>query len=252
LTRRATHRGFPLAALIGVGYVNGNDGFGSGTRRQGGMIMTRSVHAGLVLAGLLLGLGFPTWGHAAEDEQFFASIFWDKKKIGQVHIRLSRGETGEVEELRARASVSMLGINLYEFTQDLHQVWDNGDLKTMRGTADDNGTKYEVVLERDPTEYQGTLNGKPATVPSTAFPNSLWHYAIVDHDLLFKQTDLQLLHVKVVEAKETIKLHGKSIPTRRATFSGDFSAVVWFDENDTLVQGQYEMNGRKIRIERDE
>ncbi|MGH6900604.1 MAG: hypothetical protein ACREJ5_29310, partial [Geminicoccaceae bacterium] len=69
---------------------------------------------------------------------------------------------------------------------------------------------------------------------------------------LFKQTDLELLHVKVVETTETIKLHGKSIPTKRATFSGDFSAVVWFDENDTLVQGQYEMNGRKIRVERDE
>jgi Family of unknown function (DUF6134) len=216
------------------------------------MIMRRSVHAGFVLAGLLLGLAFPTSAHSAGDEQFFASIFWDKKKIGQVHIRLSRGETGEIEELRARASVSMLGIKLYEFTQDLHQIWDDGALKSMRGSADDNGTKYTVVLERNPTEYKGTLNGKAVTLPSEAFPNSLWHYAIVDHNLLFKQTDLQLLRVKVVEAKETIKLHGKSIPTKRATFSGDFSAVVWFDQNDTLVQGQYEMNGRKIRVERDE
>jgi hypothetical protein len=232
--------------------VNGNDGFGSGARLQGGSIMRRSVQAGFVLAGLLLGLAFATPGHSAEDEQFFASIFWDKKKIGQVHIRLSRGETGEIEELRARASVSMLGINLYEFNQDLHQIWDDGDLKTMRGNADDNGTKYAVVLERDATEYKGTLNGKAVTLPNAAFPNSLWHYAIVDHNLLFKQTDLQLLHVKVVEVTETIKLHGKSIPTKRATFSGDFSAVVWFDEKDTLVQGQYEMNGRKIRVERDE
>ena len=200
--------------------------------------MRRSVHAGFVLAGLLLGLAFPTSGHSAEDEQFFASIFWDKKKIGQVHIRLSRGATGEIEELRARASVSMLGVKLYEFTQDLHQIWDDGDLKTMRGSADDNGTKYQVVLERGATEYKGTLNGKAVTLPNEAFPNSLWHYAIVDHKLLFKQTDLQLLHVKVVEATETIKLHGKSIPTKRATFSGDFRAVVWFDQKDTLVQGR--------------
>jgi Family of unknown function (DUF6134) len=214
--------------------------------------MRRSIQASFVLAVLLLALAFATPGHSAGDEQFFASIFWDKKKIGQVHIRLSRGETGEIEELRARASVSMLGVNLYEFTQDLHQVWDNGDLKSMRGNADDNGTKYEVVLERDPAQYKGTLNGKAMTLPNAAFPNSLWHYAIVDHNLLFKQTDLQLLHVKVVEAAESIKLHGKSIPTKRATFSGDFSAVVWFDEKDTLVQGQYEMNGRKIRVERDE
>jgi hypothetical protein len=213
----------------------------------------RAPGKALVLAvGLLLGPALAGAGHAADPEQFFASIFWDKKKIGQVHIRLSRGETGEVEDLRARASVSMLGIALYEFTQDLHQTWEGGDLKTMRGSADDNGTHYAVSLERGASQYEGTLNGKAVTLPLAAYPNSLWHYAIVDHTQLFQQTDLELMDVKVVEATETLKLHGKSIPTKRATFSGGFDAVVWFDENETLVQGQYEMNGRKIRVERDE
>lgn len=209
--------------------------------------MRGSVRAVLVAASLL----FPSAALCADQEQFFATIFWDKKKIGTVHIRMSRGETGEIEELRARASVSMLGIKLYEFTQDLHQTWTGGELTSMSGTADDNGTKYQVSLKRDATNYQGTLNGKAVTLPVQAFPNTLWHYDIVNHTLLFKQTDLELLHVKVVEAKETVKLHGKSIPTRRATFSGDFDAVVWFAEDDTFVQGQYEMNGRKIRVERD-
>ena len=58
-------------------------------------------------------------GHSAEPEQFFASVLLDKKKIGQFHVRVNRAETGEIEELRARASVSMLGIRLYEFTHDL-------------------------------------------------------------------------------------------------------------------------------------
>ena len=210
--------------------------------------MRGSVRAVLVAVSLLL----PGAALGAEPEQYFATIFWDKKKIGTVHIRLSRGATGEIEEMRARASVSMLGLKLYEFTQDLHQTWTDGELTSMSGTADDNGTKYQVSLKRDAANYQGTLNGKAVTLPSEAYPNTLWHYGIVDHTLLFKQTDLELLHVKVVEAKETVKLHGKSIPTRRATFSGGFDAVVWFAEDDTFVQGQYEMNGRKIRVERDE
>jgi hypothetical protein len=206
----------------------------------------------VLVAGLLLSLALGSAGHAADPEQFFASIFWDKKKIGQVHIRLSRAETGEIEEMRARASVSMLGIALYEFTQDLHQTWDDGELATMHGTADDNGTRYDVSLERGAKEYAGKLNGKAVTLPLSAYPNSLWHYAIVDHTQLFKQTDLELMDVKVVRTDETIKLQGKSIPTKRATFSGGFDAVIWFDQNDDFVQGQYEMNGRKIRVERDE
>jgi hypothetical protein len=213
----------------------------------------RAPARALILAvGFLLGVASAGPGHAAEPEQFFASIFWDKKKIGQVHIRLTRGETGEIEELRARASVSMLGVKLYEFTQDLHQTWQDGELKDMSVRSDDNGKSYDVSLRRDAADYRGTLNGKAKTVPIDAFPNTLWHYGIVDHKLLFKQTDLELLHVKVVKGTETIKLHGKSIPTKRATFSGDFDAVVWFDQKDNFVQGQYQMNGRTIRVERDE
>jgi hypothetical protein len=76
--------------------------------------------AGGVLLGVVLGLAVA--GETAEPEQFFASVLLDKKKIGQFHVRISRAETGEIEELRARASVSMLGVRLYEFTHDLTQT----------------------------------------------------------------------------------------------------------------------------------
>ena len=53
---------------------------------------------GLVLAGGLLlcvvsGPGVVT-SRAAEPEQFFASVFLDKKKIGQFHVRVSRAPGG--------------------------------------------------------------------------------------------------------------------------------------------------------------
>jgi hypothetical protein len=214
--------------------------------------MGKAAAAMIVLASLLYGLAAPSPARAAQFEQFFASIFLDKKKIGQVHIRLTRGDTGEIEELRARASVSMLGIKLYEFTQDLSQTWADGELQKMSGNADDNGKKYDVAADREPDQYRGSVNGKTVTLPIEAFPNTLWHYGITDHNLLFKETDLELLHVKVVQAKETVSLHGKKIAATRATISGGFDAVVWFDEAKTFLKGEYEMDGRKIRVERDE
>jgi hypothetical protein len=76
----------------------------------------------------------------------------------------------------------------------------------MQGQADDNGKAYAISVERGASEYRGTVNDKSRTLPLEAFPNTLWHYGIVDHRLLFKQTDLDLLRVNVVEAKETIKI----------------------------------------------
>ena len=141
--------------------------------------MRGSRLAGGVLLGVVLGLAAA--GEAAEPEQFFASVLLDKKKIGQFHVRISRAETGEIEELRARASVSMLGVRLYEFTHDLTQTWRAGELQALRGMADDNGTKYDLQLTREAKNYSGKVNNKPVTLPIEAFPNSIWHYGIVDH-----------------------------------------------------------------------
>ena len=158
-------------------------------------------------AGLLLvvAFGLGAVGEAAEPEQFFASVFLDKKKIGQFHVRVSRAETGEIEELRARASVSMLKIKLYEFTQDLTQTWRAGELQKLQGMADDNGTKYELQLTRKTQDYSGEVNKKPVTLPIEAFPNSIWHYGIVNHSILFNEVDLKLLKVSTTQGDDTVE-----------------------------------------------
>ncbi len=205
--------------------------------------------AGLAL-GLLIG-AWPSLAHSAQAEQYFASIFLGKQKIGQVEVRFTRAETGEIEDLRARASMSILGINLYEFTHDLQQTWRGGLLQTMHGRADDNGKTYDVQLAREAGDYSGAVNEKATNLPLEAFPNSIWHYGITDHSLLFNQMDLRLMRVTVTRADETIKLHGSRIATQRVTFAGDFVATVWFDSAKDFVMAEYEVEGRRVKVTRD-
>ena len=200
---------------------------------------------------LVVALGFAAVGEAAEPEQFFASVFLDKKKIGQFHVRISRAETGEIEELRARASVSMLGIQLYEFTHDLTQTWRAGELQKLSGNADDNGTKYDLRLTRGATDYSGAVNGKPVTLPIEAFPNSIWNYGIVDHSLLFNEVDLKLLQVTTTKGSDTVELDKRKIPAERFAIKGDFAATVWFDQNRNFVMAELPIAGRKVLVKRD-
>lgn len=188
---------------------------------------------------------------SAADEQFFASIFLKKDKIGQVHIRLSRDENGEVEELRARASVSLLGINLYEFTQDQKQVWESGELQSLSGRTDNNGTILELELQHNPQNYTGTINKKPVTLPANAYPDSIWQYGIVDHNLLFSQLNLTLLDVEIDHRREELAVHGKTVPTERVDIRGDFTATVWFDDQQQFVKAEYVIDKRKIEAIRD-
>jgi Family of unknown function (DUF6134) len=203
--------------------------------------------------GLLLGfvIGLTGVAEAAEPEQFFASVFLDKKKIGQFHVRVSRAETGEIEELRARASVSMLGIRLYEFTHDLTQTWRDGELQRLKGVADDNGTKYQLQLTRQASDYSGEVNSKPVTLPVQAFPNSIWHYGIIDHSLLFNEVDLRLLKVTTAHASDTVEFDKKRIPAERVTIKGDFGATIWFDQNKDFVMADLKLAGRTVSVRRD-
>jgi hypothetical protein len=232
-----------------------------GAAAAGRLVGRGKMRRVMLATGLALGVlieAWPSLAHAAGPEQYFASIFLGKQKIGQVEVRFTRGETGEIENLRARASLSILGLNLYEFTHDMEQTWRDGQLQNMHGRADDNGKIYEVQVTREANDYLGTVNDKTTKLPLEAFPNSIWHYGITDHALLFNQVDLRLMHVTLAKADEMIKLHGKmiklhgnKIATQRVTFSGDFVATVWFDSTKDFVMAEYEVEGRKVKVTRD-
>jgi hypothetical protein len=95
------------------------------------------------------------------------------------------------------------------------------------------------------------VNGKAVTLPAEAFPNSIWHYGIVDHDMLFNEVDLKLLHVTTAHRAETIEFNRKKIPVERVTITGDFSATTCFDQNKNFVMAELKIGGRTVAIKRD-
>jgi len=184
----------------------------------------------------------------AAEQNHFASIYLDKDKIGQIHYVLRINEKGMVEELKTRSSVSILGFQVYYFTQDLHEVWNSGELQSMRGDTDDHRKIYKSSLKRNAKEYDGMLNGKPLTLPHDAFPTSVWHYQITEQNLLFDLKDFRLMKVKVSKVEDAVARAGRSIPASRFDFSGDWQASIWFDQNRQLLKMSYKAEGRDIVV----
>lgn len=189
---------------------------------------------------------------AAEDHRnHFASIHLDGGKIGNVHYTVKYDAEGEVEELKTRASVSMLGLEVFHFSQDLHESWDGGELQSLLGRTDDDGEIFEATAERTPREYDAALNGKPLALPHEAFPMSLWHYGITEQSLLFDLKDLRLLKVEVAKRDDTVTIDGQSVPASRFTFSGDWQGTVWFDPDEVFLRAEYEVEGRAVVVSLD-
>ena len=203
-------------------------------------------------AALVLGL---TGTAAAADkthENHFATIQVDGKKIGQVHYTLTYDGAGQIEALKTNASYSVLGFEVYHFSQDLTERWQTGELQTMDGHTNDDGTKYQASIERKPDQYAGVLNGKDLTLPHDAFPNSVWHYQITEQSLLFNLTDLRLMNVKVSKRPESVKIGSKSFAAERFDFTGDWQASLWFDQDQQLLKLEYKIDGRDVLVTLDQ
>jgi hypothetical protein len=185
-------------------------------------------------------------------ENHFATVRVDGKKIGQVQYTLTYDENGELEDLKTTASYSILGFTAYSFSQNMHEQWKSGELQNMDGHTNDDGDKYEVSLERKADDYNATLNDKSLTLPHNAFPNAVWHYDITEKSLLFNVTDLRLMNVKVAKKQEKVKVDGKSFDAERFDFTGDWEASLWFDPNKQLLKFEYTIKGRDVVVTLDQ
>jgi len=205
------------------------------------------------LAGILL-VCLPAAACAeARSENRFGSIHIDGKKAGQIHYTIEYGEAGDVETLRTRASLSILGVKLFNFEQSLHEEWRRGELQQLRSRTDDGGKIFEASLSRGTEVYRGSLNGAPRELPDKAFPASVWHYGIVERTLLFDLKDFKLLNVRIARTGETLAMpYGKKVSTERFDFSGDWHATAWFDHKHELVKFKYVVDGHDVEVRLDQ
>ncbi len=217
--------------------------------------MIRNWFGGAALAGVAvaaqLTLAAGAQG-AARAENHFGAIYIDGKKAGQIHYTVEYGEDGEVETLRTRASLSILGIKLFNFEQNLHEAWQKGTLQSLKGRTDDDGKIYQAAVKRGQDAYQATLNDQPVDLPANAFPASVWHYRITQQSLLFDLKNLQLMHVQVAKSDETIKVNKVATPTERFDITGDWQASLWFNQDKVLVQFAYEVERHKVLVQLEE
>ena len=202
-----------------------------------------SIAIVVLVVGVAQGLAL-----AQSDQNFFASIYVGKQKIGQVHLTTRHNEKGEIEELKTRASMSILGLQVYHHAINLHEVWKDGDLHRLWGHVDINGTAQDIELTREAKVYQGRLNQKREILPHNAFPASFWHHAIVDQSLLFTVPDFQLLEVKVADSQDTVRLANRTIPANKYVFSGDWQATLWFDHANKFLKAKYKVKGRNVVV----
>ena len=212
------------------------------------MPWTRTLTASVIVILLSSWLA-PSLAVAADGHRnHFASILLDGKKIGTVHYSVKHNEEGQVEQVKTKASMSVFGLKLYDFTHNLHEEWSDGKLQSMRSHANENGRVDEITLQRDATQFVATRNDERLTLPRSAFPLSLWHHGVVQQSLLFDVTNLRLMNVETTKHEDVVVRDGNSTPAERVGFSGDWRGSVWYDRDKQFLKAEYMSDGRLIVV----
>jgi hypothetical protein len=179
---------------------------------------------------------------------YSAQIFVDGDRAGEVQFTRKTDANGRTGRMESEVSISVLGFEVFEFEQTLHEEWEDGRLQSMEARTDDDGDIYEVVLHRREGRLRGTLNGEPVTLPEGAYPTSVWHYEITRRDLLFDIKDLELRRVEVERSIETLEVDGEAIECERFDYVEGWDATIWYDQDQHLVRFRYTQHGYDVVV----
>jgi Family of unknown function (DUF6134) len=159
------------------------------------------------------------------------------------------------EELRVvtevRINITLLGLNVYDFTQRVEERWENGLLMNLTSVSVDDGDTRDVRLARDGDRLVGTYDGKKRDLPGHLIPTTLWNSAVVEHSSVLETVKGRERTFTVTqEGIEQVKLPIGAVQARHFIFTGGFEREAWYDESGVLVAAQMEAkDGSIIRQE---
>jgi uncharacterized protein DUF6134 len=147
------------------------------------------------------------------------------------------------DELRVvtdiRINITLLGLNVYDFTQRIEESWRDGLLMSLTSTSIDDGETRNVRLERKGDRLVGTGDGKQRDLPGTLVPSTLWNSAVVEHSSVLETSKGRERTFTVTQKGiEDVKLPIGTVKARHFVFDGKFRREAWYDESGILVAGQ--------------
>jgi len=150
-----------------------------------------------------------------------------------------------------KINVTLLGLNVYDFTQRIEEHWEKGVLMDLTSVSVDDGNTRNVTLTRQGDRLVGSTDGKKRDLPGNLIPTTLWNSAVVEQSSVLETVKGRERSCTVSQkGEEKVKLPIGEIMARHFVFTGDFDREAWYNESGVLVASQMEAkDGSIIRQE---
>lgn len=158
-------------------------------------------------------------------------ILRDGAPVGEHRYRFSLADGILTVSSNANATVTMLGLPVYRFTQTVREVWRDGRLVSLEATTDDNGVRTNVSAT---ATVRGLVVDGPrgrAVAAASAVPTTYWNIGTVRGAPLIDTRDGEVMPRRITPlAWERIAAAGGSaVAAQHYRVDGHKSCHIWYD-----------------------
>ena len=220
-------------------------------RRARVAILRALVSAILLVLGLAGSMANPAWADSEPPLGIFIyAISRDGSPIGQQRMEFVNDGAKLRVISHTELSVSLLGLSLYGFNQQVEEVRTDGKIMSLTSEADDDGKDRKVNLTLQGAFLKGDYNGNDRAIDPRLMTSLFWQKPRIGDTQVIDCLRGKVRDVKVTDlGAETLTLPVGRVETRHYQMTGEWQRDLWYDASGILVAGELVKDGAKIRQE---
>ncbi len=207
---------------------------------------------GVLVLGLLLTLACGVPARAENPNGIFIyAISREGTPIGQQRMEFV-SDGGKLRVLsRMDLEVTLLGMTIFGFNQQVEEVYDGDKLMSLTSEADDDGTDRKVRLTLQGDLLRGDYNGNDRMIDPKLITSLFWKTPALGETQLIDTLRGKVRDVNVKDlGPETLTLPVGRVETRHLQMRGEWTRELWYDADGILVAGTRPgPDGTTVRLE---
>jgi hypothetical protein len=173
----------------------------------------------------------------------------DKSEVGThtVDVRPNGNQTTVTTKIDLEVGVAF--ITLFKLRHDCEEVWQDGQLLSLRSKTNDNGDKYQVTGKATPEGFRIEGPGGPAIAPADAYTsNSVWNTAVLEQKTVIDAQHGGIIGLSVKQqGQQQVAVAGQKVRADEYQVITPFVAgSVWYDDAGKWVKALFEKDGEQL------
>ncbi|MGF1594113.1 MAG: DUF6134 family protein [Kiloniellaceae bacterium] len=202
----------------------------------------RRLRALLFIAPLLAAAaGLCLAAPAAAEEPMVFDVLRDGSKIGEHRLVFERDDSTLKVSVETDMSVRFAFVTVFRYEHKRVERWRDGELESLAGITNDDGTQYEISIVRKEGHYSRTVNGAEEELTGPVAVDSLWSKDRLAAGKLFSAASDKVYRVRSdLLGMETIEAKGGAVEAEHYKLSGEIERDLWYDPGGELLRIKYE------------